>query len=137
MRNIRKDDNLSYVSLCPRYSISHQYFSVIPYSVHIFWSISRAQTTAIFLFLTIQSRLKMESYVQYKNRIKIWAEAVRCSPSIMKWKWGPINAKVTANEIGGIIMMVRIIQVFFPVQMIQTLTDPLFHLSNRMIPIPD
>jgi hypothetical protein len=31
----------------------------------------------------------------------------------MKWKWGPINAKVTANEIGGIIMMVRIIQVFF------------------------
>jgi hypothetical protein len=43
----------------------------------------------------------------------------------MKWKWGPINAKVTANEIGGIIMMVRIIQVFFPVQMIQTLTDPL------------
>ena len=74
-----------------------------------------------------------------KNRIKIWAEAVRCSPSIMKWKWGPINAKVTANEIGGIIMMVRIIHVFFPVQMIQTLTDPLIpsvqqnhHMIHRL-----
>jgi hypothetical protein len=61
LRNIRKDDNLSYVHLCPRYLISRQYFSVISYSVHIFWSISKAQTTVIFLFLTIQSRLEMES----------------------------------------------------------------------------
>ena len=68
LRNIRKDGNLSYVRLCPRYSISHQYFSVIPHSVHIFWSISRAQTTVIFLFLTIQSRLEMESYVQYQKQ---------------------------------------------------------------------
>jgi hypothetical protein len=56
----------------------------------------------------------------------------------MKWKWGPINAKVTANEIGGIIMMVRIIQAFFPVQMIQTLTDPLIPSVQQNDPmIPD
>ncbi|MFZ0648742.1 MAG: hypothetical protein WAM27_11045, partial [Nitrososphaeraceae archaeon] len=71
-----------------------------------------------------------------KNRIKIWAEAVRCSTSIMKWKWGPINAKVTANGIGGIIMMVIIVRVFFPVQMIQTLTDPLIPSVQQNDPNP-